>query len=289
MKRGLFAALDDDAYVGEQHHVHHQRIDDGRDGDDAIVEDERAGSDGDGLCRILHAHLDDDGTLLARIEPAQMPGQPRHADGQQYQGREAEAKNTEIISDSVVMLHEEDTSQKHQGREGDLREHAFHACRSNRPEMIHTDTQQNWNKHSDKVLHQQISDRQMDAHRLAHLRRGPVEDEGHREKRDDGTERRERHRQRHIALGQHREDVARRAARAAGYQHHADVEQGRQMEHLGQGKRDQRKDQQLAAQAKQNSPWLLEHQQEVIGTQREPQVEHQQRQDRKYDKDTVHR
>ena len=61
------------------------------------------------------------------------------------------------------------------------------------------------------------------------------------------------------------------------------------MEHLSQCKGNKWKENQLSGKTKQNGLRLLEYQQEVVGTQRESQVEHQQRQDRKYDKDTVHR
>ena len=64
MQRGLFPALYDNTDVGEQNDVHHQRIDDGGNGDDTIVEDKWAGGYGYGLCCVLHAHLDDDCALL---------------------------------------------------------------------------------------------------------------------------------------------------------------------------------------------------------------------------------
>ena len=76
MQRGLSPALDDDTDVGEQDYVHHQCIDDGRNSNDAIVENEWAGSDGNSLRCILHAHLNDDGSLLACLKATQMTCQP---------------------------------------------------------------------------------------------------------------------------------------------------------------------------------------------------------------------
>ena len=46
-------------YVRQQDEVHHQGVDDSGNGDDLVVEDERAAGDRDGLCGILHADLDD--------------------------------------------------------------------------------------------------------------------------------------------------------------------------------------------------------------------------------------
>ena len=37
------------SYICNKDEVHHQRVDDSRDGDDLVIEDERTASDGDGL------------------------------------------------------------------------------------------------------------------------------------------------------------------------------------------------------------------------------------------------
>ena len=52
------------SHVGEEDEVHHEGIDDGRDGDDLVVEDKWTACDGDGLCGILHAYFDDQGATF---------------------------------------------------------------------------------------------------------------------------------------------------------------------------------------------------------------------------------
>ena len=62
----LFQSNFDELYICQQDQIHHQGIDDGRDGDDLVIENERTARDSDRLRGILHPDLDDQrSTFLA--------------------------------------------------------------------------------------------------------------------------------------------------------------------------------------------------------------------------------
>jgi hypothetical protein len=56
------------AHISKQYYIHQQSIYDSRDSYSAIIEDEWAGSYCYGLCSILHAYLNDDGSTFFGIE-----------------------------------------------------------------------------------------------------------------------------------------------------------------------------------------------------------------------------
>ena len=49
-----------DADINQQHDIHHQGVDNRRNGDSSVIEDKGAACNGNGLCRILHSHFNYD-------------------------------------------------------------------------------------------------------------------------------------------------------------------------------------------------------------------------------------
>lgn len=49
-----------DADINQQHDVHHQGVDNRRNGDSGVIEYKGAACNGNGLCRILHSHFNYD-------------------------------------------------------------------------------------------------------------------------------------------------------------------------------------------------------------------------------------
>lgn len=109
----------DDGDVGDQDDVHHQGIDDGRDGYHVVVEHQRAARDGDGLGGVLHPHLDDDGAPFFSREVHGAAQQCPAAHGKQNEYADGQPQLTEAVDDGGAVLEEKHGRQENQGREGD--------------------------------------------------------------------------------------------------------------------------------------------------------------------------
>ena len=102
------ARLADDADVDQQDDIHHQRIEDGRDGHLLIGEDNRAGSDCDGLGSVLHPYFDNHRPAPPAVGPHQAGQERRAADGHEDERRDAQAQDAYVLEDGPVMLDIED-------------------------------------------------------------------------------------------------------------------------------------------------------------------------------------
>ena len=108
--------------------------------------------------------------------------------------------------------------------------------------------------------------------------RHPRHDEGYGEESDDGTACRQGDGECHIASGEHRKHIARTAARAAGNEHDAEEKESFEVENISYCPSDERQEDDLSDDTCKHRQGTLENQLEIMGTQRESEVEHQQRQ-----------
>ena len=210
-----------DADVGEENEVHHQGIDDGGDGDDLVMEDEGAAGDGDSLCGVLHADLDDEGASFPDSQ-FQEPCKQCAATGcRQNQHRHREAQGRELCDDGLLVLDEEDRYQQQQSRHGDAFEYVVNLLCDLRAEHIDEETDGDRYNHEHEVLHQQVAYGQVNIRRLSYARCHPCHDQRQGEEGDDTAAGCECDRERHVAFRQHREHIARAASRAAGDEHYS--------------------------------------------------------------------
>ena len=178
--------------IEEQEHVHHQGIDNGRDGDDLVGKDEGAASDGDGLGGVLHADFDDDGAAFG--------------------SREAEKEGKKC----AATHGEED-----EGWEGDASEDVVDAQGDGGFGSTEPETTKDGDGHEHEVLHQEVTDWELHIGTGAYAGGGPCHDEGHGEEGDEGTAGSEGDGEGYVATGKHGEDVAGAATWAAGDEHDA--------------------------------------------------------------------
>ena len=156
------------------------------------------------------------------------------------------------------MLHEEDAGQQHQGREGQSGEHSLDLSGRLSPVVAHANAQKDGQQHRHHVLHQQVDHGQLHSHGLAQVGGGGLHDQRDGEEGDEAADGRERYRQGHVALGQHREDIGRTASRTAGDEHQADGEERAQRQGACHAPGDEGQQEQLADHAGQDS-FVAEH------------------------------
>ena len=93
-------------YVKQQYHVHQQRVDNGRDSHLSTVEDKWGGGNGDGLCRILHTYLDDDGAAHSIRQLAYSRKQRAAGHACQDEQTSCHTYQSEIVDNLLGILQE---------------------------------------------------------------------------------------------------------------------------------------------------------------------------------------
>ena len=76
----LFSTIMNNPDIGQQDDIHHQGIDNGRNGHDIVVKHKRTAGNGNSLGSILHTDFNDDGTLLL----LRQVHQPRQQEARQH-------------------------------------------------------------------------------------------------------------------------------------------------------------------------------------------------------------
>ena len=128
----------------------------------------------------------------------------------------------------------------------------------------------------------------MDIGSGAYSLRGPVHNSRTRKQRNHAAEGRQRHRERYVATRQHGEHVAGTAARTARNEHDAQKEQRLDVKYRPYGPSDERQEHNLTNQSGQQGLRTVDKKAEVVGLQRQAQVEHQQRQNGQNNEYRVH-
>ena len=269
------------ANVSQQNYIHQQGIDDGGNGDNVVVEDERTTRHGDGLCGVLHSDFDDDGATLATRQSHQPRKQYATHHRRKNQDADRRAQRREFPNDGVLMGEEKHRRKRYQQRKSKEFEDFVDASSEFLFSHRQPDAEHDGNGHQNDVLHEQIADGQMDIGAGSDVLRDPRHDHRNGEQRNDATKRRERHREGDIAFRQHRENIARTAARTTCHEHDAKEKQRRKPENTAHRPRNDGQQDNLANQTSQNGFRTMEKEFEICRFQHQAEVEHQQRQNRK--------
>ena len=106
----------------------------------------------------------------------------------------------------------------------------------------------------------------------------PRHNERHSKKRDDGTASRQGDGECHITSCQHGKDVTGTATRTACNEHDAQEKEGRKVENRTYYPSNEGQEDDLSNDSSQNGKRALENETEIVRTQRESEIEHQERQ-----------
>ena len=230
--------------------------------------------------RILHAHLDSDGTLFGRIELENPPdGIAQHVT--QAVVEEHHRKHQEEQRKPVgkqVRAHRHNDAAHNQGK-------ADHAYRRH----VRTDFLEHGILAEEMVAHkadgnrrhrhvEDVEEHSGSIHVDACIRKPEHKQRGH-DRRKKRRDHRHAHRVRHVALGKEAHYVARNAARAATHEDNAHGKVRVQPENLGKRERHERHDGVLCAGPEQNMERLLHQITDIVHRNRKAHAEHDDAQD----------
>lgn len=264
--------------IEQEDDVHHQGVEDSRDGHLTAVEDERGKGNGNGLGGVLHADFDDNGAADSRREPAKAREQRTAQHSQQDERGRGHSKDSKVVHYLLGVLEKKHQGQEHQGRESGFAENPANLGGGMRPESAEQDAGKDGNEKQDEVLQQELAYGQVDFETgLPGNETGSkFHDERQGEKRDHAADGGQGDRKSHIAFGQHRKDIGRAATRTAGYQHQSHEINRAEMEYPAQAEGDERKENQLPQHSEQHGSRIAGHVGKRLRVQIRSEQEHQQ-------------
>ena len=157
----------------QEDEVHHQGVDDRRDGYYFIIEDKRTARDGNGLRGILHADLDDQRAAFFACKTEEPSEQCAATGSSQNEDGHREAERSKLRGDSLSVLHEKNRYQQQQSRHRDTLKDTMDLLSRLFPEDIDNEPDGYRHDHENNILDNQFTDRQVDCHRFSDARRDP--------------------------------------------------------------------------------------------------------------------
>ena len=143
--------------IEQEDDVHHQGVEDSRDGHWTAVEDERGKGNGNGLGGVLHADFDDNGAADSRREPAKAREQRTAQHSQQDERGRGHSKDSKVVHYLLGVLEKKHQGQEHQGRESGFAENPANLGGGMRPESAEQDAGKDGNEKQDEVLQQELA------------------------------------------------------------------------------------------------------------------------------------